>query len=85
MVFVDNENPPEEAVNNHRLLDVFTFLMVVTISPFLISYFQLRLSPTLRPIFLTTDIGMVLLSDLRFELFKATVVISPSPCNPIVI
>lgn len=35
--------------------------------------------------FLTTDIGIVLLSDLRFELFKATVVISPSPCNPITI
>jgi hypothetical protein len=30
------------------------------------------LSPTLRPIFLTTDIGMVLLSDLRFELFTVT-------------
>jgi hypothetical protein len=47
----------------------------------LISYFQLKLSPTLRPIFLTTDIGIVLLSDLRFELFSVAVVISPSPSS----
>jgi hypothetical protein len=39
------------------------------------------LSPSLRPIFLTTDIGIVLLSDLRFELFTVTVVISPSPSS----